>query len=153
VLPSYILKLPNKDTKMEYCCQTDDNWYDSIELPVSQPFYLLTSSSTDTPKCQMVKWTFSYLEYTWCIKKKVIELQHDIVSELLCVWTRFSHIRTDHAFSCWMISSSCQMDKKWANTNPIKNVSHNRLFSPLRVGLKPLKMNPLWYLSWWISLQ
>jgi hypothetical protein len=48
---------------LEYCCQTDGNWYYSIELPVSQPFYLLTSSSTDTPKCQMVKWAFSYLEY------------------------------------------------------------------------------------------
>ena len=53
----------DKDTKIEYCCQTDGNWYDSIELPVSQPFYLLTSNSTDTPKCQMVKWAFSYLEY------------------------------------------------------------------------------------------
>ena len=53
----------DKDTKIEYCCQTDGNWYDSIELPVSKPFYLLTSSSTYTPKCQMVKWEFSYLEY------------------------------------------------------------------------------------------
>ena len=53
----------NKDTWLYYCCQTGDNWYDSIELPVSQPFYLLTSSSNDTPKCQMVKWAFSYLEY------------------------------------------------------------------------------------------
>jgi hypothetical protein len=53
----------NQDTKIYYCCQTDGNWYDSIELPVSQPFYLLTSSSTDTPECQMVKWAFSYLEY------------------------------------------------------------------------------------------
>jgi hypothetical protein len=86
---------------------------------------------------------------TGCMKKKVIA----IVSELLCVWTRFFHIRKDHAFSCWMISSSYQMDKKWANTNPIKNVSQNRIFSPLRVGLKPLKINPLWCLSWWISLQ
>jgi hypothetical protein len=53
----------NQDTKIYYCCQTDGNWYDSIELPVSQPFYLLTSNSTDTPKCQMVTWAFSYLEY------------------------------------------------------------------------------------------
>jgi hypothetical protein len=45
--------------------------------------------------------------YTGCIKKKVIELQRAIVSELLCVWTRFFHNRKDHAFSCWMISSSC----------------------------------------------
>ena len=53
----------DKDTNIEYCCQTDGNWYDSIELPVSQPFNLLTSNSTDTPRCQMVKWAFSYLEY------------------------------------------------------------------------------------------
>jgi hypothetical protein len=52
-----------KLTLIKYCCQTDGNWYDSIELPVSKPFYLLTSSSTYTPKCQMVKWEFSYLEY------------------------------------------------------------------------------------------
>jgi hypothetical protein len=77
--------------------------------------------------------------YTGCIKKKVIELQRAIVSELLCVWTRFFHIQKDHAFSYWMISSSCQMDKKWANTNPIKNVSQNRIFSPLRVESKTIE--------------
>jgi hypothetical protein len=75
-------------------------------------------------------------------KKKVIELQRAIVSELLCVWTRFFHIRKDHAFSCWMISSSCQMDKKWAITNPIKNISQNRIFSPLRVGSKTIENEP-----------
>ena len=53
----------NKDTKIYYCCQTNGLWHDSIELPVSRPFYLLTSSSTHTPLCQMVKWAFSYLEY------------------------------------------------------------------------------------------
>ena len=53
----------DKDTMIRYCCQTDGHWYDSIELPISQPFYLLTSSSTDTPKCQIMKWAFSYLEY------------------------------------------------------------------------------------------
>jgi hypothetical protein len=53
----------NEDTKIEYCCQTKGHWYDVIELPVSQPFYLLTSSSAGPPKCQMVKWAFSYLEY------------------------------------------------------------------------------------------
>jgi hypothetical protein len=83
---------------------------------------------------------FNY--YTGCIKKKVIELQRAIESELLCVWTRFFHIRKDHAFRCWMISSSCQMDKKWANTNQIKNVSQNRIFSPLRVGSKTIANEP-----------
>ncbi|CAB4008022.1 Hypothetical predicted protein [Paramuricea clavata] len=52
-----------KNTNIKYCCQTEGQWYDVIELPVSQPFYLLTSSSIDAPKCQMVKWAFSYLEY------------------------------------------------------------------------------------------
>jgi hypothetical protein len=32
-----------------------------------------------------------------------------------------------------------QMAKKRANTNPIKNVSQNRIFSPLRVGSKTIK--------------
>ena len=53
----------DEDTLIRYCCQTAGHWYDSIELPVSQPFYLLTSNSTVSPKCQMVKWAFSYLEY------------------------------------------------------------------------------------------
>ena len=53
----------NKDTVIRYCCQNASPWYDSIELPVIRPFYLLTSSSTVSPKCQMVKWAFSYLEY------------------------------------------------------------------------------------------
>jgi hypothetical protein len=61
----------------------------------------------------------------------------------LRIWTRCFHIRKDQAFSCWMIYSSCQMDKKWANTNPIKNVSQNRIFSPLRVGSKTIENEPL----------
>lgn len=51
------------DTTIYYCCQNDGNPYDSIELPVERPFYLLTSNSFATPKCQMVKWAFSSLEY------------------------------------------------------------------------------------------
>jgi chloride channel 2 len=62
-------------------------------------------------------------------KKKVIELQRAIVSKLLCVWTRFFHIRKDWVLAVEWICSSCQMDKKWAYTNPIKNVSQNRIFS------------------------
>ena len=53
----------DKDTHMYYCCQTAGYWYNSIELPVVRPFYLLTSNSNAFPKCQMVKWAFSYLEY------------------------------------------------------------------------------------------
>ena len=53
----------DEDTRIEYCCQTKGHWDASIELPLSQPFYLLTSSATDSPKCQMVKWALSYLEY------------------------------------------------------------------------------------------
>ena len=53
----------DRDTLIRYCCQTKGNWDISIELPVSQPFYLLKSSATGSPKCQMVKWALSYLEY------------------------------------------------------------------------------------------
>ena len=65
-----------------------------------------------------------------------------------CIWitlrmNEIFHLRKDQAFSCWMTCSSCQMDKKWANTNPIKNVSQNRIFSPLRVGSKTIENEPL----------
>jgi hypothetical protein len=69
------------------------------------------------------------------IKKKVIELPRAIVSELLCV--TFGKIMV-----LAVIPSSCQMDKKCANTNPIKNVSQNRIFSPLRVGSKAIENEP-----------
>jgi hypothetical protein len=64
-----------------------------------------------------------------------------------CIWitlrmNEIFHIRKVHAFSCWMISYSCQMDKNWANTRPIKNVSQNRIFSPLRVGYKTIENEP-----------
>jgi hypothetical protein len=65
--------------------------------------------------------------YTGCVKIKVIELQRAIVSELLRMNEIFSSSE-NQAFSCWMICSSCQMDKKWANTNPIKNASQNQAY-------------------------
>lgn len=53
----------NNETRIYYCCQTNGIWHESIELPVNKPFYLLTSNSVTTPKCQMVKWAVSHLEY------------------------------------------------------------------------------------------
>ncbi|XP_046839087.1 uncharacterized protein LOC124433368 [Xenia sp. Carnegie-2017] len=53
----------DRDTTINYCCRTNGNWYDSIELPVMKPFYLLTSNSLSSPKCQMVKWATSQMEY------------------------------------------------------------------------------------------
>ncbi|XP_046857423.1 cubilin-like isoform X3 [Xenia sp. Carnegie-2017] len=53
----------NDDTVIHYCCQTDGKWYEPIELPVTQPFYLLTSNSLSLPKCQIVKWATSQMEY------------------------------------------------------------------------------------------
>ncbi|XP_046839077.1 uncharacterized protein LOC124433357 [Xenia sp. Carnegie-2017] len=53
----------DNDTLIHYCYQTNGNWYDSIELPVIKPFYLLTSNSLSSPKCQMVKWATSQMEY------------------------------------------------------------------------------------------
>jgi hypothetical protein len=53
----------DNDIVIKYCCQTEGKWFESIELPVTRPFYLLTSNSTNTPVCQMVKWAFSHMEY------------------------------------------------------------------------------------------
>ena len=53
----------DENTRIRYCCQTNGHWDASIELSVTQPFYLLTSNATGSPKCQMVKWALSYLEY------------------------------------------------------------------------------------------
>jgi hypothetical protein len=52
-----------------------------------------------------ILWERDWILRTGCIKKKVIELQRAIASEVLCVWTRFFYIRKDQAFSCWMIYS------------------------------------------------
>jgi hypothetical protein len=40
------------------------------------------------------------------------------------------YIRKDKAFSCWMTCFSFQVEKKYASTSPIKNVSQNSIFSP-----------------------
>lgn len=50
----------NGNTKIFYCCQVQGQWYNSIELPVDHPFYLLPYSSNN---CQRVKWALSTLEY------------------------------------------------------------------------------------------
>ena len=47
-------------TTIEYCCQDEGYWSNSIELPVDRPFYLLPHKS---PNCQRVKWALSSLEY------------------------------------------------------------------------------------------
>lgn len=55
----------NRDTLLKYCCQDQGHWYNSIELPVDRPFYLLPhhSSASDSSKCQRVKYALSSLEY------------------------------------------------------------------------------------------
>ena len=47
-------------TTIEYCCQDEGYWFNSIELPVDRPFFLLPHKS---PNCQRVKWALSSLEY------------------------------------------------------------------------------------------
>ena len=47
-------------TTIKYCCQEHGYWFNSIELPVDRPFYLLPHKS---PHCQRVKWALSSLEY------------------------------------------------------------------------------------------
>ena len=48
------------NTLIHHCCQDEGYWFNSIELPVDHPFYLLPYKSSD---CQRVKWTLSSLEY------------------------------------------------------------------------------------------
>jgi hypothetical protein len=64
-------------------------------------------------------------------QKKGNRTSRPIICELLGVWTIGFHIRKDQAFSYWMICFSCQVEKKYACTRPIKNVSQNCIFSPL----------------------
>ena len=47
-------------TTIKYCCQEHGYWFNSIELPVDRPFYLLPHKS---PHCQRVKWALSSLEF------------------------------------------------------------------------------------------
>jgi hypothetical protein len=48
------------DTIIEYCCQDQGLWSDSIELPLDKPFYLLPHKFQN---CQRVKEAKSTLEY------------------------------------------------------------------------------------------
>ena len=55
----------DKNTMIKYCCQDEGHWYNAVQLPVDRPFYLLphNSASFKNPKCQLVKWAMSWLEY------------------------------------------------------------------------------------------
>ena len=48
------------ETLINYCCEDGGYWFNSIELPVDNPFYLLPHKS---PHCQRVKWALSSLEF------------------------------------------------------------------------------------------
>ena len=54
-----------ENTMIKYCCQDEGHWYNAVQLPVDRPFYLLphNSASFKNPKCQLVKWAMSWLEY------------------------------------------------------------------------------------------
>jgi hypothetical protein len=48
------------DTLIEFCCQNQGLWSNSIQLPVDKPFYLLPRNSQN---CQRVKGAISTLDY------------------------------------------------------------------------------------------
>ena len=50
----------DQDTIIEYCCQDQGVWTNSIELPVDKPFYLLPHASIN---CQRVKGAINTLDY------------------------------------------------------------------------------------------
>ncbi|XP_028404659.1 uncharacterized protein LOC114527212 [Dendronephthya gigantea] len=55
----------DSNTKIYSCCQNMGKWFESIELPIHRPFYLLPHNnfSTPRPRCQLVKWATSLMEY------------------------------------------------------------------------------------------
>ncbi|XP_015757085.1 PREDICTED: cubilin-like [Acropora digitifera] len=52
----------NRNTKIEFCCRTDGNENEPVVLPTKEQFYLL---AYEFPRCQMVKWTVSSLEWIY----------------------------------------------------------------------------------------
>ena len=52
----------NRNTKIEFCCRTDGNKNKPVVLPTSRPFFLLAYK---LPRCQMVKWAVSSLEWIY----------------------------------------------------------------------------------------
>ena len=50
------------NTKIEFCCRTDENKDKPVVLPTKEPFYLLAYKF---PRCQMVKWTVSTLQWIY----------------------------------------------------------------------------------------
>ena len=60
ILPDGTYYYLDGGTTIDYCCQDEGYWFNSIELPVDRPFYLLPHKS---PNCQRVKWALSSLEY------------------------------------------------------------------------------------------
>ena len=52
----------NTDTEIEFCCRTDGNKDKPVVLPTKEPFYLLAYKF---PRCQMVKWAVSRLEWIY----------------------------------------------------------------------------------------
>ena len=53
----------DSNTKINYCCQSKGRWFEPIGLPIHRPFYLLPHNSSVSPRCQIVKWTMTWLEY------------------------------------------------------------------------------------------
>ena len=52
----------NRNTKIEFCCRTDANENKPVVLHTKEPFYLLAYK---LPRCQMVKWAVSSLEWIY----------------------------------------------------------------------------------------
>ncbi|KAK2550156.1 Zinc metalloproteinase nas-39 [Acropora cervicornis] len=50
------------DTEIDFCCSTDGNKDKPVVLPTKEPFYLLAYK---LPRCQMVKWAVSTLEWIY----------------------------------------------------------------------------------------
>ncbi|XP_067028762.1 uncharacterized protein [Acropora muricata] len=50
------------NTEIDFCCRSDGNKNNPVVLPTKEPFYLLAYKF---PRCQMVKWAVSCLEWIY----------------------------------------------------------------------------------------
>ena len=82
-----------------------------------------------------------YVLYRACIRKR--QSNFSVAIKLYLNYSAyelfFSYSERSNKLAVEWYVLNAKWIKKWANTDPIKNVSQNRLFSPLRVGSKTIE--------------
>ena len=73
------------------------------------------------------------LQYTGCIKKKVIELWSALARPLYNLQKSFFRSRKDQAFSFRLLPCLWNLKKDWVNRNQKKIDGRNRIFPPVSI--------------------